>query len=80
MIAYCGCVVATSFKVPSGTGSATQAGNPKPTVRLPLLATAGAEYQDARYGKGNRVHNLLRRKPNEALRGRCTICSTVRGL
>ena len=80
MIAYCGCVVATSFKVHCGSGSASQSANPKPTVRLPLLATAGAEYQDARYGKGNRVHNLLRRKPNESQRVRCTICSTVRNV
>lgn len=81
MIAYCGCVRASYILLHSGTASATQMGNPKP--RLPLNVaenTRGVEYQDMKHGKGNRVFNPLKKKPQEALRGRCTICGAIRML
>jgi hypothetical protein len=80
MIAYCGCTKATSFKVHCGTGSTSQAANPKPTVKIDYPGNAAALYQDARYGQGNRVHNPVKTKPNEQKMGRCSVCSTTRAV
>ena len=76
VIKYCGCVAATSFTVHSGSASCTMAANPKPKIMLNIAErTRGAEYQDAKYGTGNRVFNPLKAKPNEQQMGRCSICT-----
>jgi hypothetical protein len=81
MIYLCGCTSATVIRVHCGSGSATMVANPKPSITLGFNErTRGAEYQDLAYGKGMRVHNLLRRKPNEQLRGRCSVCATIKTL
>ena len=36
------------------------------------------EYQDKRYGKNNRVHNELAKKPNSTAEYRCTVCGRVK--
>ena len=81
MIAYCGCTVAGTIQVHSGSSSASQATNPKPTMSISFPANGFAvEYQNKRYGEGMGVHNLLHRKPQEPLQGRCTVCRTKRSL
>lgn len=38
-------------------------------------STAGAIFQDERYGKGNRVHNPIVKEPKGS-HWKCTICTT----
>lgn len=81
MIAYCGCVKATFIFVHCGTASTSQAANPKPRAYLNFAeATRGAEAQDQMYGRGNRVHNPLPKKPQQEQRARCTVCGTTRSV
>ena len=81
MIAYCGCVAADSITVHSGCSSISQAANPKPRILHSFLTrNVGAQTQDSMYGKGMRVHNLLRRQPHETQRARCTICANVKNV
>jgi hypothetical protein len=61
MIAYCGCTSAPFAKNGGDKGS---------KLEMPYhTRTRGAEFQDARYGKGNRVFNAGKDK-----KWRCTIC------
>ena len=65
MIAYCGC---TSSPI------AKNGGDKGAKLEMPFNArTLGAEYQDSKYGKGNRVFNVTKTKQH-----RCTICLTVK--
>lgn len=37
-----------------------------------------AKFQDAKYGKGNRVLNPLKKKEKAGQEHRCTVCGTVK--
>lgn len=39
--------------------------------------TGGADYQDDTYGKGNRVHNVVKSKTGSEV-ATCTVCGTKR--
>lgn len=41
--------------------------------------TCQSEYQDKKYGKGNRVHNTAKNKSGKGEAGRCTVCSNLKG-
>jgi hypothetical protein len=78
-VMFCGCVVASSINCHSGSASVSQATNPKPRYQFPFhTRTNGVQYQDEKFGPGMRMHNLLRRKPQEPARARCTICENVK--
>ncbi|MFA5379637.1 MAG: hypothetical protein WC455_28020 [Dehalococcoidia bacterium] len=38
------------------------------------------EFQDARYGKGIRVHNSMAESKETSKMGRCTVCSRERAI
>jgi hypothetical protein len=38
------------------------------------------EFQDAQYGKGTRVHNLMAKSKETSKMGRCTVCSKERAI
>jgi len=40
--------------------------------------TCKHEYQDKKYGNGNRVHNALARKSGQPQEYRCTVCGAVK--
>lgn len=44
-----------------------------------IKCTCKHEFQDARYGKGIRVHNKIKSKSSGMEEFRCTVCGTVRG-
>ncbi len=66
----CNCVQATDIVVKSGSGSTT--GGTKPRMAQRIYPLAGAEFQDKKYGKGNRLHNIGRR--GKEVSWTCTIC------
>jgi uncharacterized membrane-anchored protein len=67
-IQKCGCLNAFDFSVKC-------AGNKvKFRVEIPYLRRGdGARYQDARYGTGMRVHNVMKNGSR-----RCTVCGAIK--
>ncbi len=43
-----------------------------------LKCSCKHEYQDKKYGKGNRVHNALASKSGRLQEYRCTVCGDVK--
>lgn len=61
----------TKSAAPIVPGSSTQG------VKI-LTCACTSEYQDAKYGKYKRVHNLTPKSPNVAQQARCTVCTNVK--
>ena len=66
----CSCTSVLLFEVKCGTGKSRES---KPKCAVPWMTqTAGAAYQDAKYGKGLRLHNIGGKGQTKT--ATCTVC------
>jgi len=71
-IEYCGCVAAPARGSVKCGGSKS-----KSMFNMPVIRSAGAQYQDSIYGIGMRVHNE-RVVKNKVTGHRCTVCESTK--
>lgn len=72
VVKHCGCTGVQDFEVKSAGGKARSGVRPKQTV--PWMTTnAGAAYQDEKYGKGMRLHNIGGKTATKT--ATCTVCN-----
>lgn len=75
MISHCGCTEAPI--------AMAKLGGSKDKAKVPIsfmYKKSGVEFQDAKYGKGNRIFNLTRHGNAPADGMRCSICLKVKGM
>ena len=51
----------------------------KGETKMILKCNCKNDYQDERYGTGNRVHNPIKVSGTQSPQYRCTVCLSVRG-
>lgn len=74
IVQHCGCTVAGKITVKS----AAVKNDMKPAIEVGFATrNNGAAFQDARYGKGNRLFNTSHKDKDNA---RCSVCGTRKGI